>query len=268
MGDVGIQISQPFTSVENAADYQFLFNSAYPSVAIVYEETVTTTLTSTNYTPTITHNLPYPPLVMMWTTINGVNLDFRVPHITTTQAYADAVTYGSFTDPTTGEPFGTDVVATFHFKCYNIDLTKEREYEFIKVAGDSVNYDPNVGMKIVKEGKDIDSTDLRDFILHTRAQAPLILSVITEASQREVTPGYLYEISYTNPAGYMAWVFGVADTTFTPGVYDWANIFAPSPPGLFIENSQTFKVQYTGTKAALVVLRDPLFAATDIDVSY
>ena len=267
MGDVGIQISQAFTSVENAADYQFLFNSAYPSVAIVYEETVTVTLTSSGYVPTISHGQTYPPLVMMWTTINGYNLDFRVPHITSTQAFGDSFSYSSFTDPTTGDPFGTDVEATFHFKCYNIDLTKEREYEFIKIAGDSVNYDPDVGMKIVKEGKSIDSTELRDVILHTRAQAPLLLSVITEASQTEVSAG-LYEVSYTNPAGYVAWIFGVASNVATPEQYDWANLNNSSPPQLLINSAGKFTLQYQGTKAALVVLRDPLFAATDVSVSY
>ena len=204
---------------------------------------------------------------MMWTTINGYNVDFRVPHITTTQAFGESFALSSFTDPTTGLPFATDQPAVFHFKCYNIDLSKQADYTFVKNPGNSFNYSPDIGMKLVKEGKSIDSTDLRDFILHTRAQAPLVLTVITEKSQTGSAGNY--NISYTNPAGYVAWAFGMADNPATPGQYDWANLMAGSPPRLYFENGGTrFRVNYQGTKACLVVLRDPLFAATDVNVSY
>lgn len=272
MGDVGIQISQPFKSVDSAADYEFLFNSAYPSLSVAYEETVTTALATSGNTilPTITHNLGYVPLTMMWTTLGDTSstnmVDFRYPYITSTQAYGDTFSLGSFSDPTTGAPYATDQTAYFHFKCYNVDMTVQKTYDFIKIAGASVNYDPDIGMKIAKEGKDIDSGDMRDFILHTRCQAPLLLSVVTQESQQG-TPGN-FTITYNNPSGYTPWVFGFASNTSTDSQYDPAYLRAGSPPRMYFNNASSFTVNYQGSKAALVVLRDPLFAATDLNVSY
>jgi hypothetical protein len=267
MGDVGILISQPNTSVESAADYQYLFNSAYPSIKVEYEESVTGTLLTSGNTilPSINHGLDHPPMTIMFTSLGGIMVDFRLAYVDSTRAFSDTFNLASFSDPLNdGAPYSADQDVVFHFKCYNVPLDIEQDFELIKSPGGEFPYDPDFGMKIVKEGKDINSTDMRDFIVHTRCQSPLLLKVLTEESQTNPVPPY-FDISYNNGNRGITWVFGYGKNPVDDW-YRWAAMTSGSPPELNISGT-TFTVN-TAQAGALIILRDPLFAADDIEVTY
>jgi len=260
MADVGLKISQPLYDANTAADYQLLFNSSWPSVTIGYESTQTIALASGGVTPTFTHDLNFPPFSMMWTTINGMMVDFRLPYLSSTTVYGDSFNGGSF-----GVADGT--LATFHVKCYNIDISAERDYTFVKSPTSSFTYNPDFGIKIAREGEDIDSTDMRDFILHSRCQAPTILSVVTDSVVHSPADGTL-DISYTNPAGYTAWVFGYGKDIFDSNKWNPAGLYSAAAPRIFLDTDSLFRLNTLSAGGSLIVLRDPLFAATNTVVTY
>jgi hypothetical protein len=64
-------------------------------------------------------------------------------------------------------------------KLYSFDFTKAFGYSAITPPVGSSSYDPHVGIKIVRPGRNIDSRDLRDFVFHSKGSAPQILTVQT-----------------------------------------------------------------------------------------
>jgi hypothetical protein len=72
-------------------------------------------------------------------------------------------------------PVGTKVAV----KLYTFDFTHAFSYSAITPPVGASVYDPHVGIKIVRPGRNIDSRDLRDFIIHSKGSAPQILTVQT-----------------------------------------------------------------------------------------
>lgn len=64
-------------------------------------------------------------------------------------------------------------------KVYSFDLTQPFEYSAINPPVSQSTYDPKVGIKIVRPGRDIKSKDLRNFIIHSKGSAPQLLTVQT-----------------------------------------------------------------------------------------
>lgn len=262
--DYGIKISKPFRDVNTAADYDLLFNSSWPSIAIAHEETITQVMDGTLFTPSTTHDLGFPPFSMMWATANGLLVDFRLPFVTNTTAYYENLTASSF-----DLPDGTTVV--FHIKCYNVDMSVEKEYPLLRTSGLDTTYDPDYGIKIAREGEDIESTDLRDFILHSRAQSPAVLAVKTEATTDDGTD---YEVDYTSPANYTPWVFAYGKNINGAGVWTPALLYSQAVPRLSYISGTSFRLSTTTVAGngeaggAIIVLRDPLFSATDQEIYY
>jgi hypothetical protein len=158
-----------------------------------------------------------------------------------------------------------------NIKIYNIDLLKFVAYPYKLPPIIAQPYDADYGIKIVKENKDIESKDLRDFILHSRAQSPQVDSVNVNPSKAE----------YTNTTGYINWVFGFGFNTNAPNSKLSAVVSYPnstqSLPWMRInrDGSFNFKPNYYsasnyaagGGAASLVVIRDPLFVANNIEVT-
>jgi hypothetical protein len=235
--DVGVKLAQPFSDVLTAADSSMIFSSAWPSLAVAARGV-------TDGSGKFAHNLGFPPLTLGW---SGSPASMKFPDFDNTFAYA---------------PTGTFVA------CFDIDITKDVDYPYTALAGPSYPYDPNYGIKMTIEGRNIDSTDLRDFLLHSRAQSPLVLAVKTEAS---VDPGNaaiagVPTIQYTNKLGYQTWVFGyVYSTTLTR--YINAPLYAQAYPRLFSDGITSY-LSYFDNKASIIVLRDPMFSSTVQQVNY
>lgn len=280
--NVGIKISNPSYDANTCADYQLLFNSNWPSVGIAYENYQSVPYNG-QVSVTFNHNLGYVPYAMGWFTIDGVNSGDCQGGWTSLQVDSETITVGyepDFQSPGFGDAYGimdSGQPMTFSVKCYNIDLTQSANFtsEIPPQAG-NVPYDPNFGLKLAKQGRDINSNDLRDFIIHTRGQAPAVLSVLTQANSvpTQNGPAGTLDIAYTNPAGYTAWIFPYAISTRANGSTFYQQIgvggqITNQNQGPVCEiDGATFTMNVPPTGGTMLVLRDPMFAANKIFATY
>jgi hypothetical protein len=252
----GIKISAPFYDVNTAGDINMIFSSSFPTIAVGFQKTFT--LAAADYQRPIAHGLPFPPLAMLYRADSGKGRQslLDAPDVDGTNVY---VTQWDFP--------GTSRLV--HLVCYAIDLSKTVDYPFIQQPqGQQSTYDPNYGIKLAKEGFDVSDKDLRNFIIHSRTRSPLVLHQQAVADNvNSVT------LRYTNPGGYQPWVFGYGGALIgsTP-VYTPAFVMSQAYPRLFIDPT-TGEMSVSnnpgqGGLASLVVLRDPLFAGTQEQVTY
>lgn len=278
MDEYGIKITQAGFDVRYAADYQLLFNSSWPSLQCAFDTTVTI---AANTNLTITHGLSFVPLTLAWSLQNGTSLG-RIFAPSGNFEDPDLINVGIIFDKKNVYLSSTASSAmTINVKCYNVDITRAVDYTLPQAAVVKGTYDPNFGMKVVKYGKSIGSPDLRDFILHTQAQSPALLSVVTEKSTKlaGATAGV---IAYLNPAHYVPWTLafyssdGVTYQGLAPGSQQTGAIFklvkdingyyglTVTGPGAVL-NINTLG---TGAKGTIVAIRDPLVVSDKLQVTY
>lgn len=259
MGDVGIKISKPLFDATTAADFNLLFNSSWPSLPIAVEQTYNSSSTDfSGGTLTYAHNLGYVPFYRAWGVSGGKLislLNSGALGLTTTTVNTTSITLGVSTTYT-----------TIHLKLYALDIATDVEYPYTPNAGAAVStYNPDYGIKLVKVGKDISSTDMRDYIIHSRCQSPQVLAVKTQTTATSST------VTYTSPNNYAAWAFGFIKKS--NGDYYSALMYSQAYPRLFVttsNNNYTYSLQYTSgdVGASIVILRDPIFTATNIQATY
>lgn len=261
----GIIVTQAGVSAPYAADYQMVFNSNWPSLQIAFDTTVSVPAGGSLSLP---HDLKIYPLTMAWVVQNGVSKgrlfatseNFEDPTQTAITLSFDNINVILFNNDLSN-------AYTINVKCFNVDISKSVDYTLPKPALVKTPYDPTFGIKVVKYGLSIGSTDLRNFILHSRAQSPAVLSVVTNPST--TTKVSSPAIQYTNPAGYVPWVLafingpgsGQPYTALAPGGQQTGYIHVLSNTS-YIANS-------IGTPyGSLVVLRDPLVVPNTVTVTY
>lgn len=283
MGSAGIKISAGSYDSRNAPDYAYVYNSEWPSLACVFDTVVTVGAAPLFGTVNLTvpHNLGFYPLTIAWLMVNGV-CKGRIYSFSSYQTYPLPQSVVNVTFDKTNiylanqEPYAVQIC----IKCYNTDITKAVNYTNPRPAPAKLPYDPHYGIKVVKHGQDINSPDLRNFILHSRAQSPALLAVVPGVGLN----GGIGGAYYNNPVGYVPWTFGFVNssgTTYGPMAPGFDPIqsnvlslglslpFQPSSgPALTVNGAtiQTFNVN--PTPVSLVVLRDPLVATTIVNASY
>lgn len=262
----GIKISVAGVDVRYAADYQLIFNSEWPSTQIGFDTTVTV---PSSQSVTVDHNLNFHPFTMGWMIADGLSVGRIGPE---TQVLMDIGVNTIYLANNSLRDFDVNL------KCYNIDLTNPADYTLPQFPVIPYKYNPDFGIKVVKYGKSISSSDLRDFILNSQAQSPAILSIITEkGSMTSPIDPALQVISYTNPANYVPWIygfFGHTNSGLENLVYTRADYAIQSPLGLTIGQQGTngltttlaFDPDFGG--ATLVVIRDPLLVANRVEIQY
>jgi hypothetical protein len=261
----GIKISQPGYDVNLAADYNLLFNSSWVSLQVIKEFTqvMTPTFDGTwwNFSDVaFTHNLGFYAFADLWET-NNINNTGSIKTIRNNGKLDlgnnDVLWHGDTF--ITGQPNPI----TVSIKVYNLDISKQFEYEYIQPPTTKRQYDPTFGMKIVKYGKSIGSTDLRDFILHTRTQSPALLTVRTE---KDVDANG--NITFTNLQNYTNWIYGYWKGSHSVR-YSLIPQQSQSYPKYTFVNGSTYTAALTaGDRLSLVVLRDPLIVAEKVNVVY
>lgn len=262
MADYGLKISQPFYDATTAADANLIFSSSWPTLPIAAEATFTNSLfggTSdfSNFNLTYAHGLPFAPFSIAWSTVNSTGKTGRylIPFDGT---YA-------YLQPSTS-------LTSIHVTCYNINMAVDVEYPYLKTSGSKALYDKNFGIKIPKSGKEITSTDMRDFILHSRCQSPQILAVKTQVSSiLSASGGGTRDIIYTPPVNTPLWAFGYQ---LVGTKYSFANYYSSATPRLFVDansnGTYSYRLNYSGLAdgATLIILRDPMFTSNVVSVTY
>jgi hypothetical protein len=299
--NAGIRVTQPGVSVPYAADYQYVFNSDWPSLAIAFETTIA--LSNTTTRTVIPHPLGFVPFMMCWILNNGTTIGracIRLSYsnygsniwagIDSSNIYIYGPATYNYSSPPVLVPADPTITYQVNIKLYNLDITKSVDYTLPKLPVTQNKYDPSTGIKVTKYSKSMGSNDLRDYILHSRAQSPAVLSIVANASTYSYNGTIFDWYVYRNPVSYTPYSIGyIHSTGFNLGgkpISDsmWGEIEAGSqqsipmfriispgaPPADFYGcyMSGISSTNAVGDKASIVVLRDPLIIPNTLRVIY
>lgn len=266
----GIFVTQAGVSAPYAADYQYVFNSNWPSLQIAFETKIDVPY---GQKLTIPHGLKFYPLTMAWTILNGVCIGrtFAASGNLSSPQNDVKLTFDNtnvYLDNTA--PVYNTTTYTMSVKCYNVDISTAVDYTLPQYPVVSTPYDPTYGIKVVKYGESIGNTDLRKFILHSRAQSPAVLSIVTKATKDSTAPLTGSVIQYKNPAGYTPWVLAFY------GGPDASTVYTPIAPGAqqtgyeFVLQGPYGQLASLGgsPSGSVVALRDPLVVPNTLRVVY
>lgn len=157
--DFGVKVSLPGFPVETAADADLYFSSSWPTLKIDDDLSGTVTLAA-NQVFTGNHNLGYPPFTMLWSTTTG----FRGP--------VDKV------NPTTFS-FSNTIPDTYRYYITRNPLNSNFQAPNVQLAQTAQGTgNQNFGLKFTKPGKSTDSTDLRDYTIHSGTKSLQVHQVI------------------------------------------------------------------------------------------
>lgn len=282
MADYGIKISQPGFNALTCQDYELIFNSSWPTLSIAFDKTLSVTTDSFGQvTTTIPHNLGFFPLNMAWQ-FSDSTLTKTVGRFFPNMDKNNLYLYESSLASTSGV-LSANTTYYINVKCYNLDISQPQSYLYLQPPAVNFPYDDKYGIKVVKQNENIDSNDLRSFILHSRAASPQVLSVITEKSPLVNNSGNNNgTLQFVNPQGYTPWAFGYAYQLIGGNnAYVWAPPTSQAYPRIFfgkgdIPNYPNVDIALplqnsppnTPQVGSVIVLRDPLFVANYTQVTY
>jgi hypothetical protein len=277
---VGFKVSKPGFNASTTAGENLVFDSSWPSLPIALEVNVPNTITGfSSPNIVIPHNLGFPPFAMVWAygpDPNGSGINNVVGRFIAMTDDTNVYINGK----AEVNPFYTNFTATkLRVLIYNLDLSTDIDYAL--APGDTFNlpYDKDYGVKVTLPGKDISSTDMRDFAIHSRCQSPLILAVKT---QQTVSPSNNKTVCYISKLSYPVWVYGfikagasglasslgVPAATYIPAPY-----YSQAYPRVFTDGFTAY-LDWIGTGsfqdegATILVLRDPMFASNPLTVQF
>lgn len=226
----------------------------------------------------VPHNLGYPPLAFVWfygedlSNIGPTSMRIVMP-VDDTNVYIN-----TFSQSLTQNQINIVLRSTnIDVKCLNVDLSTDVDYTLAAEATQNTTpYDPNYGIKMVPQGGDTNSTDLRDFTLHSKAQSPLVLAVKTQQTSNSQNPNV---VQYVSQLTYPSWVYGfvkigptlATNTQLPVNTYVPAPYYAQAYP-VTVTDGFTSYIEYSTSPpdngATLVILRDPIFAPTQTVSQY
>lgn len=228
------------------ADVKLNFSSQWPSVQVAKvfnnPETVGGEAASWPYTRKFKHGLGFPPLaIIMGKAVSGSN-----NYNPMTGADVDD-TYVYITDQTSSGWPGIECVVV-----YSLDITMACDYK---------NYDSAVGD--VQQDTSGGSLDMRDFLLHSRAVSPMLLSVRTkDYSTSDLS------FTYTSPLNYPTFQFGYvrhSDPSYPEmyGKWQYAPLAGQAWPVMISDGytsslgSTTIGGVLAADKGSIITLRNP-----------
>lgn len=268
--DVGLKISKPTYNAYQTASENLLFSSSWPSLQIAFEITITTAEQLASYASTntegqyaIPHNLGYSPFSFYWQPSEDAS-SVTNGSIRSIANVDDTYAYINVSSVATGFTLGVPI----NIKCFALDLSKDVDYSVPVGNAIRLPYDPNFGIKVAKTNQSPSSKDLRNFVIHSRCQSPLVLAVKTQSTS-PTSNGTT--VQYTNKLGYPTWNYGFIKTSAS--AFHYAPYFSQLYPQTFTDGIITDITYQTGAPfhsigATLVILRDPFFAPTVTGVTY
>lgn len=159
----GVKVSLPGFNAETAADQDLYFNSSWPLLKIDEDLSGTMTITGTA-SDQVTHNLGYPPFVLVWATSTHANPTFN----DSLNLYCiDSInsTTVSFRNYTNGQLSAGDKIRYYIFRNpLNVNfLAPNIQLAQTKQGTNKQDF----GLKFAKPNKNTSSTDLRDYTIHS-----------------------------------------------------------------------------------------------------
>ncbi len=296
---VGLKVALAGYNATTAPDYDLAFSSNWPMLQVAKtfnhvitsadESTADPAISGTPQIATVTfyHNLGFYAFADVWIYGSDSNYSNSVAYRLNSEGNSQ-IYFGknSIKVPVAQIESGTSypiipVGDTISIKVYSFDYSTAFTYASITPPVGKSTYDPHVGIKIKRPRRDINSTDLRNFIFHSKGSAPQILTVRTQQNSAFFTPSgsnrpeFTYQIPFGIPARVdflystdtNAWqgdITGVYETS--TGLAYWLNVFGQydtttvgdvtysmSSTGLFTGIGLLTTVPFS-----LIVRRDPL----------
>ena len=159
MSDFGVKVSLPGYNAETAPDVDLYFSSSWPLVKIDTSLSGTVSLTANQVFP-INHNLGYPPFTMLWSKASG----FRgaIDTVNSNTASFTSLTSDTYRYYICRNPLNQN------FQAPNINIQQAQQGV----------PNPNFGIKFTKPGKNTNSTDFRDYTIHSGTKSLQVHQVI------------------------------------------------------------------------------------------
>lgn len=263
MSDYGTKGSVPGYDVRSVTDYLLQFSSSWPHLKIEHGAASSITMNSTPQT-IYTHNLGYSAFYFIisggqFDAVGGINRGIGIN--STDLAYDGS------------QPIG----GTYSFYFYICRLPLTQDFTAPQITGSTVAATENhdYGFKVAKPGKSIDSTDMRDFSLHSSTRSLMIHQV--ETADMSVSGGF-YVRTTTHGLGYIPHGFAyIKPGANTAGLSTSRYYLMPHGIGAQTANysitTTTLAMRadnsiLTGTPTSTaVVLKDP-FSKETVNVSF
>lgn len=247
--DFGIKISQPGKDVQDSGDAELLFSSSWPVPKIVFQGELNGSVDFAGGTTVtvIKHPFGYVPMFIPYQVISGEFHLFRA----IISADNKNIYY------TSPGPIGGFGLVRFGLFIFDVDIEKNFEAPVVNTGtSSSAGVDRNFGIKLSKEGKDTDSTDLRDFIIHSSTRSPLLHAVSSGYAKEPGSSGLLVSYSYKHTLPYTPMFLAYAQNIAVDGAYTLINNFAGLSSIKDVITIEDLAVS-TNPKASIVVLKDP-----------
>lgn len=159
--------------------------------------------------------------------------------------------------PVSASP-GVTGKSQLYYYIFALDITKQYTAPIIKVGAVSGPRDKDHVFKIAKEGKDVSSDNLFDFVVHSRARSPLIHSV-------NPSPGVVKSFTVEHGLGYLPMFFGFEKTA--RGTYK-SMLTGQGGSSSFQNNENTIAFADSGGKEiTIVILKDPFLIDYTVSVA-
>lgn len=252
--DYGIKISKAGYDVNKCPDYDLIFNSAWPSLPIAFEATI-----DPNNQQSVKHGLGFPPLTFIWLTDKNGICYGRL--ISSTGVFVDKSIVSVIN---IGGRLNSFILQV---RCFNINLDNPASYNLPTYPANNQPYDNTYGIKVAQSGKDINSNDLNDFILHSRAQSPAILDIATAGSPyTTLSNPEENQITYIIRTPYLSWgiIAGPTGDSYNLYTLNFASLVTPGTNDGFGDLITGFE---SGTPT-LIIMRDPLLYSSTVEVVY
>lgn len=255
MADYGLRASQKGYDVQEASDSQLLFSSSWPLLKIEQQGSFNTndvTVAETVYT----HNLGYKPFFIIYETTDGTSR-YATPLFDGTQFGVNTTELKFF-----GSYFRTGA-KTFYYYIFRLPLTTDYEAPIINETDTTRSLIDNYGLKVTKQGEDISSTDMRDYVIHSSCRSPMVHKVDNGGFTFNGTD---YVFSTTYSLSYLPWIrcfFNYADTIGTDTTYLYpyfggnGSTYLKSTPGSVEIHNASGPFGADPLNATTVIFKDP-----------
>lgn len=173
MSDLGIMVAQQGVPVETCSDWQLLFSSGWPSLKI-HDAQPFTIADATQDVTIATHNLGFAPA--FWVFASGGYVNFSPGSSLAVgslvgQSFVVNNSTLRYLGATNGNPPGS---FSGYYYIFRLDMSQTISPKSLTSADKSFIISPDYGFMVAKNGKSIDSTDFRDFVIHSSARSPMI----------------------------------------------------------------------------------------------
>jgi hypothetical protein len=188
--DYGVEVSRAGYNIDTASDKQLAFSSQWPLLPIEAEGTYSIASGSQTYT-IYNHDLDYVPVFMCWEESGGqvqtMDASFRNVYADTDNLVYDGWAPSAF---------------TLHYKVFRRELLKNYTAETINSTDATETDSGDFGLVVSLPGKDISSTDKRDFCIRSDVRQLMI-----HKTGYTTTPSATETITHNLGYKPMYWIF-------------------------------------------------------------